>query len=214
MKTIMLWYITFNCNCNVTYFTNAPCYESTDQLTNFEKGRFSRTLHPNYTTIIEGNPESKERLRIQCALLFCCSRSLVSGVQCDVESCLMQLNVGPCHLVSAEIAMAMSVPIENPAHSEVRGIMIRFYSDLWNLRLSYRRASYRVGLFYCTTMHVRILPGRHKPCCVSNSIGTSSSILCTFRTWHRRIFSCFQKWRSTLLVNVSQIMKTWRMLVE
>ena len=34
----------------------------------------------------EGNPESKERLCIQFAHLFFCSRSLVSGVQCDVES--------------------------------------------------------------------------------------------------------------------------------
>ena len=35
--------------------------------------------------LYEGHPESKERLRIQSAHLFCCSRSLVSGVQCDVE---------------------------------------------------------------------------------------------------------------------------------
>ena len=33
----------------------------------------------------------------------------ISGVQCDVESCLMQLYVGPCHMVSAEIAVAMAV---------------------------------------------------------------------------------------------------------
>ena len=64
-------------------------------------------------------------MRIQSAHLFCCSRSLVSGVQCDVENCLMQLYVGPCHVVSAEIAVAMAVPIENPADCEVRGV-IRF----------------------------------------------------------------------------------------
>ena len=34
----------------------------------------------------------------------------------------MQLSVGPCHVVSAEIAVAMAVPIENPADCEVRGI--------------------------------------------------------------------------------------------
>ena len=34
----------------------------------------------------------------------------------------------------------------------------------------------------------------------------------TVRTWHRRTFSCFQKWRSTLLVKALEIMKTWRML--
>ena len=33
----------------------------------------------------ESHPESKERLRIQSAHRLCCSRSLVSGVQCDVE---------------------------------------------------------------------------------------------------------------------------------
>ena len=68
-------------------------------------------------------------------------------------------------------------------------------------------ASPRVELFCCTTMHVRILPGRHKPCCVSNSIGTSCSILRTVRTWHRPTFSCFHKWRSTLLVKLH---KWWR----
>ena len=33
----------------------------------------------------EGHPESKERLHIQSAHLFCCSRSLVSGIQFDVQ---------------------------------------------------------------------------------------------------------------------------------
>ena len=31
-------------------------------------------------------PESKARLRIQSAQVFCCSRWLVSGVQCDIET--------------------------------------------------------------------------------------------------------------------------------
>ena len=49
----------------------------------------------------------------------------VPGVQCDVEKCFMQLYVGPCHMVSAEIAVAMAVPIGNPADCEVQGV-IRF----------------------------------------------------------------------------------------
>ena len=73
----------------------------------------------------EGHPESKERLRIQSAHLFCCSRSLVSGVKCDVENYLMQLYVGPSHVVSAEIAVVMAVPIENPADCEMWGVINR-----------------------------------------------------------------------------------------
>ena len=57
--------------------------------------------------------------------VFCCSQSLVSGVQCDVENCLMQLYVGSCNMVSAEIAVAMAVPIEDPTNCEVLGV-IRF----------------------------------------------------------------------------------------
>ena len=76
-------------------------------------------LHYFLLLIYEGHPESKERLRIHSAHLFCCSRTLVSGVQCDVENCLMQIYVRTCHVVSAEIAVAMGVPIENPADWEV-----------------------------------------------------------------------------------------------
>ena len=132
---------------------------------------------------LRGHPESKERLRIQSARLFCCSRSLVFGVQCDVEKCLMQLYVGSCHVVSAELAVAMAVPIENPADCEKRGV-IRFLQANEILGYLAEETSSRVELFCCTTMHVRILPGKHKACCVSNSIGTSSSILRTVRTWH------------------------------
>ena len=118
---------------------------------------------------------------MQSANLFCCSRSLVSGAQCDVENCLMQLYVGPRHMESTELAVAMAVLIENPAYSEVRGI-IRFLQADDILGYLAEEASSRVELFCCTTMHVRILPGRHKPCCLSNSSGTSSSILRTVRT--------------------------------
>ena len=104
----------------------------------------------------------------------------------------MQLYVGHCHVVSAEIAVAMAVPFENPADSEMRGV-IRFLHADKNLDYLAEKASSHVELFCCTTMHVRILPDRYKPCCMSNSIGTPSKIIRTVRTWHRRTFSCFQK---------------------
>ena len=62
-------------------------------------------------------------MRIQSAHLFCCSRSLVSGVQYDFEKCLMQFYVGPCHVINAQIAVAMAVPIENPADCEMLGVI-------------------------------------------------------------------------------------------
>ena len=130
-----------------------------------------------------------------------------------LESCLMQLYVGPCHVVSSETAVAMAVPIENSTVCEVRGV-IRFLQADEIFGYLPKNASSPVELFCCTTMHVRIQSGRHKTCFVSNSIGTSSRILHTVRTWHRRTFSCFQKLRGTLLVNASQMMKAWRMLVE
>ena len=79
----------------------------------------------------------------------------------------MQLYVGPCQVVSAEIAVAMALQVENPANCEMQGA-IRFLQA--NEILSYlaEEARSRVELFCCTTMHVRMLPGRHKPCCVSN----------------------------------------------
>ena len=55
--------------------------------------------------------------------LFCCGRSLVSSVQCDVKKCLMKLYAGPCQVVSVEMAVAMAVTIENPAGCEVRGVI-------------------------------------------------------------------------------------------
>ena len=42
-----------------------------------------------------------------------------------LKNCLMHLYVGSCHIESADIAVAMAVPIENPAVCEVRGV-IRF----------------------------------------------------------------------------------------
>ena len=104
---------------------------------------------------------------------------MVSSVQSDVEKLLMQLYVGPRHVISAQIAVTMAVPIENPADCEVRGVISFLQADEI-LGYFADEASSRVELFCCTTMHVRILPGRHKPCCVSNSIGTfrASSVHC------------------------------------
>ena len=58
-----------------------------------------RTYHITY----EDHRESKERLRIQSAQLLCCSRSFVSGIQCDVEK-----------FPHAVVAVAIALPIENP----------------------------------------------------------------------------------------------------
>ena len=152
----------------------------------------SLSVMPLFFKYYEGHPETKERLSIMSTHLFCCSRPLVSSVHCDVENCLMQLYVGYCYVLSAEIAVAMAVPIENPTGCEVRAV-IRFLQADEFLGYVTEKASSRVGFICYTTMRVRILPGRHKPCCVRNSIETSSSILRTVRTWHRRTFSCFQK---------------------
>ena len=90
--------------------------------------------------IYESHPESKERLCIQSSHLFCCSWSLASGVQRDVEKCLMLLYVGPCHMVSAELAVAMAVPIENPAE------VLLFPANRWDLRLSCQRGKLSSGI--------------------------------------------------------------------
>ena len=119
----------------------------------------------------------------------------------------MQLYDGPCHVVSVSVAVAVAVPIENPADCKVRDV-IRFLQADEILGYLAEEASSRVEFFCCRTILARILPGRHKPCYVSNSSGISSSILRTVRIWHRWTFSCFHKLRSTLLVNASQMMKT------
>ena len=102
--------------------------------------------------LYEGHPESKERLRIQSALLFCCIRSLVSGVQCDVEKFLMQLYVGPCHVVSAEITVVVVMPIENAADCEVRGVISFLQLDEISGYLA-EEISSRVELFCCTSAY-------------------------------------------------------------
>ena len=100
--------------------------------------RFILIKKPLYNAIYEGHPESKECFCVQSAYVLCCSRPLVSGAECDVEKCLMQLYVGLCHVVSAQIAVAMAVPIENPADS--------FPAGRWDLRLSCRRGKLPRGI--------------------------------------------------------------------
>ena len=68
----------------------------------------------------------------------------------------MQLYIGPCHVVSAEIAVVMAVPIENPADYEVRGV-IRFLQVDEILGYLAEEANFHMDLFCCTTMHVLIL---------------------------------------------------------
>ena len=124
-------------------------------------------------------------MRIQSVHLFCCSQSLISGVHCDIENCLMQLYVGPLSHGKCRDSCCHGVPIENPVECEVQGIVSFLQADKILVYLAEEESS-RVELFCCTTMHVRILPGRQKPCCMRNSIGTSSS------TWNRQTFSCFK----------------------
>ena len=64
----------------------------------------------------------------------------------------MQLYVGSCHVVSAEIAVAMAVPIGNPADCEVRGV-ISFLQPDEILGYLAEEVSSRVELFcrQCTS---------------------------------------------------------------
>ena len=58
----------------------------------------------------------------------------------------MQLYVRPCHAVSADIAVAVVVPIENLANCEVRGV-IRFLQADEILDYLAEEASSHVELF-------------------------------------------------------------------
>ena len=84
-----------------------------------------RKSHCGDMSMLRRSSRNHSRLLIQSVHLFCCSRSLVSGVRCDVENCLMQLYVGTCHVVNAEISVAVAVPNYNPTDCEVRSV-IRF----------------------------------------------------------------------------------------
>ena len=154
--------------------TNIPIgknydYESTDTVVGIIKYKLSFSVIYNDFSdnkLFEFRYSTKpiQKVKKVCAYsprtCFCCSRSLFSGVQCDVENCLVQLHIGPCHVISAEITAAMAVQIENPADRDVRGV-IRFLQADEILSYIAEEASSRVELFCCKTMHVRILPGRH-----------------------------------------------------
>ena len=116
----------------------------------------------------EGHPESKERCAYSPRTCFVAADHWFLVFSVMLKSFLMQLYVGSCHVVSAEIAVVMAVPIENPADCELRGV-IRFLQTDEIIRLSCRRGKLSRG-------------SRHKSCCVSSSTGTSSSILRTVRT--------------------------------
>ena len=103
----------------------------------------------------------------------------------------MQLYVEPYHVVSAEVTVVIVVPIEKPADCEVRGVIRFLLGDEFLVYLT-EAASSRVELLCCMTIHFRILPSRHKPCWLSNSIESSSSILRTVQTRHRGIFAVFK----------------------
>ena len=184
----------------------------------FPLGRCYCSLYCNcFTVLLFRIYESLSTKAIQKVNNVCAYSSRICFVAADhwflVFSVMLKISSCSCTLDlvmwSTETAVAMAVPIENPADCDVRGVIRFLQADQILCYLS-EEASSRVELFCCTTMHDRILPGRHKPCCVSNSIGTSSSILRTVGPGTVGL-SCLQKW-STLLVNASQMMKNWRML--
>ena len=136
---------------------------------------------------------------------FCSCRLLVSGVQCDVRKL-------PHAVVRRTLLRGKCRDSCGQGCTDWSARRYSFSAGQWVLRLSCRRHKLSRVIVLLHENSLRILPNRHKPWCVSNSIGTSSSFHRIVRTWHRWTFSCFQKWRSTLLVNVQQMMKTWRML--
>ena len=105
----------------------------------------------------------------------------------------MQLYVRACHVVGAETAVDMAVPIENSVDCEVRDV-IRFLQADEILGYLAEEASSRVELFCYTSAYCPA----DKPSCMSDSIGTFSIILHRVRTWHRRTFSCFQKMKENV----------------
>ena len=61
----------------------------------------------------------------------------------------MQLYVGLCHVLSAEIAVVMAVPIDNPTECEMRGVISFLQADEILGYLA-EEASSRVELFCFT----------------------------------------------------------------
>ena len=71
------------------------------------------------------------------------------SVMLKIDSCNC---IGPCHVVSAEIAVAMAVPIENPADCKLRGI-IRFLQADGILGYLAEETSSHMELFCCTSAY-------------------------------------------------------------
>ena len=111
-----------------------------------------------------------------------------------------------------EIAVAMAVPIKNPAYYEVRGVICFLpmrskvilsksqalmwnYSVAWQCMSAYFLADTSLAMWAIPLRHLRASSIQSGP----GSVG---------------LFPVSKKLRSTLLVNALQMMKTWRMLVE
>ena len=93
----------WNCSHNKACVCRAVCGRALSCIRTIPRESLSKIFHLQKTNNIsqltgfsigtamarafsaEGHTESKERLHIQSTHLFCCSQSLVSGVQCDVE---------------------------------------------------------------------------------------------------------------------------------
>ena len=98
-----------------------------------------------------------------------------------------------------------------PHHLHVvyqQGATVLHFNVFVRLFRTAAEANSHVALFWSMTMHAHIPPGWHRPCCVMNSIGTHSTILHTVWTWHHWTFTSSWRWRSTLLVNDMQMMRT------
>ena len=81
----------------------------------------------------------------------------------------------------------------------------------WTLRnLSYRDTSLLIPSSYQTAAW--LFNQSMTACCMMHSIGTHLNIFPTVRTWHHRTFTSFRRWRSTLLVNDLQTIRTYSML--
>ena len=75
------------------------------------------------------------------------------------------LKIASCNCTSdLEIAVAMALSIEKSADTEVWGVSFLQADEI--LGYLAEEAISRVELFCCATVHVHILPGRHKPCWV------------------------------------------------
>ena len=151
----------------------------------------------------------------------------------------MQLYVRSCKVINAEITVVVAVPIENPADSGAR--CYSFSAGRWDLRLSCQRGKLSCGIVLLhdnarphTARQIISTMDSVQQIYATNQTPLSQTFRASSDTslaaWaiplgHLRassvqsepgtvagyFFSCFQKWRSTLMVNASQMM-TWRML--